>query len=411
MTSPSRRTALRLGGASLAALSLSGCLGARLSAMAGAAPEIEWVQTYDHRHRDDGRTLVETADGGFALAGEAATFATDKTTESNDVWVARTNADGTERWSETYGGTDFEEGSAIVHANDGGRGGDSDADDSGADDSDGFVVGGWSSSNGVTANFWLAHLDSQGATTWTRTYDNGGNEYLSSVAATSDGGYVLAGTTTAPEGGAGWLVKVAASGETEWSRTYATSDGGGLSDVFQTDDGGFVLAGHASTGSESGYSWFRKTDAEGDVEWRTTYRKDGKSASANDVAPTADGGLLVVGTTSSMGFGSDPDWVLKFDANGERAWTQTYEKLLDPHVVSEPGGGAVVAGRRDGNLVLAGVDASGAKQWQKPYSKAKMYVPDALVRTEGDGYAVLGRRHVGSLGDYGLTDAVLVKLA
>lgn len=393
VTGSSRRTALRLGGATLTSLCLSGCLGGSVSPFDGG-PDIEWRRTYDDHHRDDGRSLARTDDGGFVVAGGANTFGTDDTAKSYDAWVVRTRPDGTERWSETYGGTDAEEGAGVVPASDG----------------DGFVVGGWSSSGTITSDFWLARIDDDGGVSWTQTYDNGGNEYLQSLAATHDGGYALAGSTGAPENGAGWLVRTSAMGEVEWSRTYAEPEhGGGLVGVVPTDDGGFLLAGHAGTSSETGYSWFRRIDGEGNVEWRAQYRKDGKNAGVNDVAVTSDGGLVAAGTTGSMGMWPDPDWVLKLDADGNRAWKHEQRKFYDPQVVPTPDGGAVVAGRRNGDLVMKRLDESGEKRWGRDYPKAKLYISDGLVRTD-EGYVVLGRRHAGSLGDYGLTDAVLVKL-
>lgn len=396
MTGPSRRSALRIGGATLASVSLAGCLGGRLARVGRlldeSIPEVEWTRSFEYSHRDDGCALVQTADGGFAFVADDSTFGTEETTESNDVRVVRTTPDGAERWTRVYGDFGSEFADDLVPATDG----------------EGFVVGG-SRSSGVSSDAWLFRIDADGRTEWSRTYDVDERANFASVVAARDGGYLLAGNGI----DGGWVVKTSASGAQEWTRKYRANDlpehgSSGLSQVVRADDG-YFLAGHATTSSETGFSWFRKVDAAGNVEWRARYREDGRTARATDAALAADGGVLVVGSTAGMGLLSDPDWALKFDADGRRAWTKTYSKSLDASVVALPDGGSVVASRA-GSLALRRIDAGGETEWRTKYPSVEVYLPDALVRTEDGGYAVLGRRHAGSIGDYGLTDAVLVKL-
>lgn len=395
MTEPSRRTALRLGGATLlSAISVpfSGCLGGT-SPLVGnsSAPDIELVRSYDYSHFDQGLALVRTADGGFAFVVDVSSVGTDETIESDGVRIVRTAPDGTERWSRSD--DDFAVDSVATS------------------DSEAFVVG--SQSSAAERGVRLLRVDSAGRVVWSQTYDVLDGSDFAAVAPAADGGYVFGGSDARE----GRLTKMSASGRAEWSRTYGPSElpefgSAGLSAVVPSADGGYFLVGHASMSSESGYSWFRKTDAEGAVEWRARYRVEGKIASATDATATPDGGLVVVGSTAGMGgwfWESEPDWALKFDADGRRARRHTFGSAHPRIVVSDLDGGTVVASRLDGDLDLRRLDADGKTEWRSKYPDADVYMPNALRQTD-DGYAVLGRRHVGSMGDYGLTDAVLVEL-
>ena len=73
----------------------------------------EWVQKYE-----EGRffSLVETSDGGFALAGDTNSF----DAADYDFWLVKTNAFGKVEWNQTYGGAAFDGASSLVETFDGG---------------------------------------------------------------------------------------------------------------------------------------------------------------------------------------------------------------------------------------------------------------------------------------------------
>jgi len=59
---------------------------------------------------------VQTDDGGYALAGTTESFGTG----DYDFWLVKTDASGAMQWSQTYGGTYAEEAYALVQTGDGG---------------------------------------------------------------------------------------------------------------------------------------------------------------------------------------------------------------------------------------------------------------------------------------------------
>jgi hypothetical protein len=76
-----------------------------------------WNQTYGGTEEDFGRSVVETSDGGYAVAGKTESFGSG----SSDVWLVKTDVNGTMEWNQTYGGTSNElGGNSVVETSDGG---------------------------------------------------------------------------------------------------------------------------------------------------------------------------------------------------------------------------------------------------------------------------------------------------
>ena len=61
----------------------------------------------------------------------------------------------------------------------------------------GYVVAGWSESFTHGSNdFMIYKLDANGHKVWSRNYGGAGNDGATSIQQTSDGGYVVAGSST-----------------------------------------------------------------------------------------------------------------------------------------------------------------------------------------------------------------------
>ena len=73
-------------------------------------------QTYGGIGTEGARSLVQTSDGGYALAGTTIPYGSG----SGDFWLVKTDASGNMQWNKTYGGTYYEQASALVQTIDGG---------------------------------------------------------------------------------------------------------------------------------------------------------------------------------------------------------------------------------------------------------------------------------------------------
>lgn len=260
---------------------------------------IEWSERYGGPGEDSGHSLVETSDGGFAIAGLTYSYGAG----ASDFWLVKTDRYGNCEWNRTYGGEQYDGAQWLIVASDGG-----------------FMMAGYKDQkdNYVGANFWLIKTDAYGNMLWNRTYDNWVDS-ANSVVETSDGGYALAGSAGFWYPHACWFVKTDENGFMTWNTTY-----GDLYDqhyetahsVVETWDGGFALACRADYFGDGNYDfWVIKTDEYGTVEWNQTFGGTG-SEEAYSLVETSDGGYGLAGYTSSFGAGDNDFWLVKTNQTG-----------------------------------------------------------------------------------------------
>jgi len=100
----------------------------------------EWNQTFGGIDIDSGRSIVQTSDNGFIIAGSTKSFGSG----DYDGWIIKTDENGNEEWSQTYGGIDLDRCSSIHQANE-----------------NDFIVAGYTRSYGVGGrDMWLLKFNS-----------------------------------------------------------------------------------------------------------------------------------------------------------------------------------------------------------------------------------------------------------
>jgi len=130
---------------------------------------------------------------------------------------------------------------------------------------DGYILSGSKGSNAC-----LVKTDANGSEQWNRTIGPGLIARISSIWQTMDGGYVLAGkidTTRNPElqgqilyyNDDAWLFKIDASGNLKWSKTFGGLKNDEARVVQQTSDGSYIIAGTTqSYGTDGRDLWLVK---------------------------------------------------------------------------------------------------------------------------------------------------------
>jgi len=204
-----------------------------------------WTRTYGGTSWDLGEDVKQTTDGGYIIAGWTRSFG-----NSDQVYLVKTNASGDTIWTRTYGGTNQDWGNSVQQTLDGG-----------------YIVAGWTNSFGNTWQVYLIKTNASGDTLWTRTYGGAMEEYGYSVHQTTDRGYIVVGVTSSfGNNYQVYLIKTNASGDTLWTRTYggAAYDEGRT--VQQTSDGGYIIAGSTASFGPGSYDvYLIKTDVNGNV--------------------------------------------------------------------------------------------------------------------------------------------------
>ena len=286
-------------------------------------------------------------------------------------------------WTKVIGGVDSEEGNSVQQTTDGG-----------------YIVAGQTRSYGAGwDDVYLIKTDSSGDTLWTKAIGGIYPDVGSSVQQTTDGGYIVTGTTLSY--GPGYcnvyLIKTDSSGDTLWTRTFG--DGSDVANsVRQTTDGGYIVTGY------TGYSdvYLIKTDSSGDTLWTRTIGGTDSDA-GNSVRQTTDSGYIVTGSTSSYGAGSEDVYLIKTDSSGDTLWTKTFggvENERGYSVQLTTDGGYIVTGSTssygagESDVYLIKTDSSGDTLWTKTFGGASYDAGQSIWQTSDLGYIVAGYTNV-----------------
>jgi gliding motility-associated-like protein len=209
---------------------------------------LQWQKTYGGSLEDEAREVEVTSDGGYIVTGH--TESNDGDVSGNhgrwDTWVLKLDGNGMIQWKKCLGGSLFEEGNAVKQTADGGylitgMAGSNDGDVSG-NHATGFL------------DFWVVKLNSSGSIEWQKCYGGGFNDVAYTLDATSDGGFLIAGSSESANGDVTcnrgqtdyWVIKINSSGVLQWQKSLGASSFEEIHSVRQTPDGGTILAGHTA---------------------------------------------------------------------------------------------------------------------------------------------------------------------
>ncbi len=243
----------------------------------------------------------------------------------------------------------------------------------------GFVLAG-----SVLGDLRMLKIDAEGDLVWDRTH--GSRDVPLDIVESGDGGYVVAGfTQRGSRGRDAYLARTDADGEMVWEAWYGGPTADSFQGVVPSNDGGFVATGHSSSLEGDRDVYVLKIDGEGHKVWEKTYGTPEQDW-AEDIAPTRDGGFLVVGNTVSCVYDSSYVYVLKIDERGEKVWERNYayQEQEYAHGVAATGDGYIIvgetiSGKVTSNLPWIGgtyrvpnpwalkIDDRGGVVWEKPY--------------------------------------------
>ena len=221
-----------------------------------------WSQTYGGRGMDVGKMIRQTSDGGFIVVGDRADEFPSGGLYQSDLVLIKTDAEGNEVWTRTYGDKILYLGWGVAQTPDGG-----------------YVLAGWEAKTIPDRDVIAIKTNKNGEVEWSRSWDldpgdrDGGFDLI----LTTDGHVVIAGIASMDDGPRrAVLIKVDLEGNEAWIKEYDTGgEGSEFWDIMEDTDGGYVMAGgryltpiDRATGEAVRQGFIVKTDPDGEVLWQ-----------------------------------------------------------------------------------------------------------------------------------------------
>ena len=271
------------------------------------------------------------------------------------------------------------------------------------------------------------------------TFGGSQNETIVSVVQTSDGGYVLMGTTDSTDGDITgkqgndddfWLLKTNATAEVIFNKVYGGSSADTATSLINTADGGFIVCGYSSSSdgdvsNNEGFQdyWITKLDAQGNIAWEKTHGFSG-SDQALKIIQTASGNFFITGffdVSASGNQGNDDGkmvtpskanlhgvgefWGILMDQNGDTIWRRYFggsnnDRSYD--VVETYDGGFIMIGSSEStdfditdnkgsyDFWMVRLASNGDKLWTKSLGGSEIDQGYGITKTEDGNYIVVG---------------------
>ncbi|MDR2457637.1 MAG: hypothetical protein LBD41_04065 [Clostridiales Family XIII bacterium] len=320
---------------------------------------MQWQKSLGGSNDDTARTVLQTVDGGYLVAGASKSNDGDVKGNhgKNDCWIVKLDTQGNIQWQKSLGGSDDD---TVVFSQltlDGGY----------------IILGTSSSKNGdVTGNHgkadvWLVKLDSTGTIQWQKSLGGRQDELARSLQITPDGGYIISADSQSKNGDLTenhgkndfWIVKLDSQGNIQWQKSLGGSDKDYANFIQITSDGGYIIAGASSskdgqvTGNHGNVDyWIVKLDSQGNIQWQKSVGGS-QNEYANSLLITRDGGYIIVGLSDSNdgdvagNHGKFDQWIVKLDSQGTIQWQKCLggdelDVALSAQTTSD--GGTIIAG-------------------------------------------------------------------
>ncbi|PSR55682.1 hypothetical protein AHMF7605_20320 [Adhaeribacter arboris] len=416
---------------------------------------LTWVNAFGGFETDGLTSGINTTDSGYLIGGHSLSpNSGDKTQDGrglNDFWIVKADASGRKLWDKRFGGTNHDYLNHVISTKDGGYllGGSS-LSNSGGDKAQNSRGG---------QDYWIIKISNTGTKQWERRFGGSGTDDLRKVIQLSTGEYLLAGFSDSPAGGDKsqasqggrdyWLIKISAGGTKIWDKRFGGSLNDNLESFVQTTDGGFLLAGSSNSGlsgdkTQAGRGsydyWLVRIDSKGQKLWDKRFGGSGDEQ-VFEIGRTTAGDFFVAGYSSSGISGDKSEssrggkdfWMLKVSSSGVKLWDKRFGGSADEElraIIATSDGGYLLGGRSSSGISgdksqnsqgssdywVVKTSGNGTKQWDKRYGGSAAEDLRAILTTPAGGYLLAGRSDSGISGDksqpsQGGTDYWLVNLS
>ncbi|MEY4595047.1 MAG: hypothetical protein RIQ47_1457 [Bacteroidota bacterium] len=357
-----------------------------------SAAQITFEKNLGDSLYQDGRCVLQTADGGFLISGRGV-----DATGRYDILLMKTDSLGNLVWTKTWGGLSSDFAETIKPTADGG-----------------FIMSAttysFSSQPGTNSDWWIFRFDANGDTLWTRIVNNIGNDRMYDAIETSDGSILGCGWISLGGYARGTIRKFSSTGVLLHTFSLGSAGNSYAQSVKEIHNGHYMLVG----------SRLQTTFGADLVELDTAlnYINDYffNLASTGEIAQTLErlpqGGYMLSAKTGYI-LNRFDIWLLRLNDQFDTLWTRTItQRPLSIDQSDEPYGFTAVA---DSGYLLCGqklvgtslraivyrLDTSGNVMWTRDFGGApnggnRFWWPVAL----SDGGFIFAGEYVDSVNFY-----------
>ncbi len=336
---------------------------------------ITWTKTFGGKEYDGAKSVEQTEDGGYILAGYTYSFR-----ESlSDLYILKLDKNGNKVFEKRFEGKGTAGANCVRRTKDSGY----------------IVVGYTKPPDEKKAYIYLIKLDKVGNVEWEKIIGGKYTLEANSIEETKDNGYIIVGNRYSPNTGFDvYVLKLDAFGNKVWKKTYGGKFSDSAYSVKQTPDDGYIVVGYTYL-SKTYYDFYvLKLDRNGNKIWEKTFGSE-KYEEAYDVLETQDGSYIVVGNIEIPGGGVNSIYAIKLDKTGKKVWEKTYKDCRAYSIQPAQDNGYIIVGdSRNPDLTtdicILKIDLNGNKEWSKIYGDAQNDGAKSVKQTKDGGYIVVG---------------------
>ena len=250
-----------------------------------------WTKTYGGTNYDCANGITPTPDGNFIVVGDKSSYGS----AGSDVYILKIKPDGDTLWTKRYHDALGVSAQAVTPTPDGN-----------------FIIAGYEQTLTGNHDVCLLKIKPDGDTLWKKRYGGTSRDEATAIISTSDGNFLVAGITISfgAGGGDAYLLKIKPDGDTLWTKTYGGASWDQASAITPTSDGNFIIVGTTNSFTAGSIDvYLLKIKPDGDTLWTKRYGgPNGDGAGA--IAPTPDGNFIVAGSTNSSTAGTSDIWLI-----------------------------------------------------------------------------------------------------
>jgi len=211
--------------------------------------QVSFFKYFSGTGYDTGQGCAQLEDSSYIITGLSGSFG-----EDSEAFLLKLSKDGQYQWSNHYGGNEADWGRRVLYNQDLGY----------------YIVGNSNSFSSGDYDAMVVKTDLQGNQLWSKTYGTGNWEQINDAVFASDSGIVMVGMSQSLVGGGSdiYMARLNQNGDTLWTKTIGGTGQDVANTIINVEDSMFIVAGQYFNQDSSLVKGFlMKIKQNGEIAW------------------------------------------------------------------------------------------------------------------------------------------------